>query len=144
MPQIAGSLSQGGDRSLRLLCLIDSYVDLGMGQVTGNFNIREADKTNLRILDFLLDQLCQFPSDFRGNTLRAIKLSWHVSSTYRGASECPGDFNALETLNLVPGLDIVVLLYANATFRAGLNLVCLILETTQGFKRAFKYDHVAT
>jgi hypothetical protein len=57
-----------------------------MGQVTGNFNIRQADETNLWILDFLLDQLRQFPANLRGNTLGAIELSWHVSNPCPGAS----------------------------------------------------------
>src|SRR3546814_18435515 len=56
------------------------------------------------------------------------------------ASERALDFDALEALDLVARLHVVVLLYADTALGAAADLVDVILEAAQGFQLAFE-DH---
>jgi hypothetical protein len=54
------------------------------------------------------------------------------------------DFDTLEAFDLVTDLDIVVVLDADATLRAGSNLFGFILEAPQGLEFTFKNDDIVT
>src|SRR5690606_38807555 len=56
----------------------------------------------------------------------------------------PLHFDALEALDLVAGLDVVVLLDADAAFGAGTHLLDIVLEAAQRLEFALEDDRVVT
>ena len=98
-----------------------------MRQVTGDLNIGKADKADLGVLDFLLDQLGEIAPDLTSYTFGSVKFPGrHIASI-----QCPGDLDTLEAFDLITRLDIVIHFDANTALRSGLHFAGVILEASQ-------------
>ena len=112
-----------------------SDIDFRRRQIFGEHHFIDGDKANPRIVHLSLQNRRQLFLHLRCYALAATKL-------FRHGLYFPFNFNTFEYLNMVAGLHIVVIFYADTAFHAHFNFIDIVFKAAQGFQLSFVYDHV--
>lgn len=105
-------------------------IDPGVGQVTGDVNCGNGDKSDAGITQLTLDQISQLALNLFPKPTGTTKLFCH-SNFCNKTLERALNLHPLIDFDLVTRLDVVIVLNANTALRACLDLIDVILETTQ-------------
>ena len=120
-------------------------INLGMGNIGGNLNVRERNHAHPRILELHTDNIREFALDLLSDAPASGKISrhrqWPVQIPARipnsklatGNSKLEGarDFDNLVGLELVTHLQIVVVLEREPALETSFHLAGVILEAPQ-------------
>ena len=135
-PQLQGSADARAEEAARLL---EAFLDVGAGssssaerievdrgeaEVAADLDVADARARQPRILDLRQQQLVQQPLDLGCDTMSFCELARHQADLAR-------DLRPFVALDLVAGLDVVVIAHTDAAFGAGANLVDVVLEAPQ-------------
>lgn len=143
MLQKSGSMLQCRKGFVTIMLFVeDRDEDLGVTHVLADLHRGYGYHAQTRILEFLLDHLGELALKLFGYAPGAFKVFWHVFSGCLKLLERTGYLYAFVYFDLVAFLDIVVILYPDATLQTLLDLVDVVLETAQGLEFTFIDHHI--